>query len=900
MSKISSSFLLALALIFGNATAQNVYNNVLPKSGAIQLDGVNKSQHVSDSHVDQNDPHFGEKCHQKTRMQALMESNSQYREGVAAAKKETRRIMAELESGLRATPPVYTIPVVFHVIHKGENVGSGTNISDAQLMSSIDALNRDYRRTNADGGIAQGAGPDTEIQFCLASVDPNGNPHSGINRVNGTSVSGYSGSGITGSNESSVKALSRWDNRYYLNIWVVSEINNNGADVSNPANFGGGTLGYAYLPTNPVTWNSDLDGIVALNLCVGNDPNGSNGYRLWPWGSLTNRTITHEVGHFLGLNHPFENTFSCSESNCNTQGDEICDTPVTLQGSGCNSPACPNTIVENYMDYTDESCQDMFTNDQTSVMRGVLSGVRNALVNTNNCSVSSNDYDAGITGISTPSGNLCSTSFVPVVTLYNYGSTTLTSVNINYYVDAQAPTTYNWSGSLSSGSSTTVTLSSVNTSVGAHTFTATTVSGTLNTNQNDQDTSNDDASTSFNTGGSGTQVTLTLDLDCFGEETTWEIVNSNNQVVLSGGPYVNNANGETVVETVCLDQGCYDFNIEDSYGDGVYGSQWQGCTINGNYTITDDNSTLVQMSAQNGDFGFGTTHNFCIGGGGSTTTCEDLATNDGEGFIVNSNDFPNFDVQALDNDQEAVATQLANAGFTSNWMVLYNEVAPGDTNWFFGATSWHANTAAAADNWFTFGPVTMLNDDGEIRWKHSYGDNDYRDGYELLVNTSGTNIADFNGATTLYAVSDNQASTDGDTVWVQQSVSLPAGTYAGQSLYFGFHHDALDMFLLFLDDIIVEGCESTLVGTNEDAGFEMNVFPNPSNGNFTFVYNMETSEVLNFELFNALGQQVWIHQSNGNNSGRQIIETEKLSGGVYTLMVKGETTHASERLILSK
>jgi len=194
----------------------------------------------------------------------------------------------------------------------------------------------------------------------------------------------------------------------------------------------------------------------------------------------------------------------------------------------------------------------------------------------------------------------------------------------------------------------------------------------------------------------------------------------------------------------------------------------------------------------------------------------------------------------------------------------------------------------------------MLNDDGEISWKHRMPDKNFRDGYEVLVNTSGTDIADFNGATTLYAVNDNDPSTLYDTVYTQQSVTLPAGTYAGQSLYFGFHHDALNMFLLFIDDIIVEGCESTLVGLNEDSGLEMRVFPNPSTGDFTFVYNMETSEVLNFELFNAMGQQVWTHTSSGNNSGRQTLDTEKLSGGVYTLIVKGETTHASERLILSK
>ena len=435
----------ALILSVGLLSAQNQINDIFSKSDARASVIDSKSTAVSNGGLDLSTANLlGEKCLQNSKTEALKNTNELYRQGWESAREMTWRIAEEISSGERATPPVYTIPVVFHVIHKGENIGTGTNISDAQIQSAVDALNRDYRRTSADGGIAQGAGPDTEIQFCLAGVAPNGNPHSGINRVNGTGVSGYSGSGITSSNESSVKALSRWDNRYYMNVWVVSEIENNGADLSNPSNWGGGTLGYAYQPTNPVTWNSDLDGIVVVNLCVGNDPNQSNGFRLWPWGALTNRTLTHEVGHFLALDHTFQGN-SCSESNCNTQGDGICDTPPTVQGSTCNSPACNNTQVENYMDYTSETCQDQFTSGQSTVMRGVLAGVRNALVNTSNCGVST-DFDAGISAISTPNGALCQTSFTPSVTLNNYGSTTLTSVQIQYFVDAGAPATYNWRG----------------------------------------------------------------------------------------------------------------------------------------------------------------------------------------------------------------------------------------------------------------------------------------------------------------------------------------------------------------------------------------------------------------------------------------------------------------------
>ena len=291
---------------------------------------------------------------------------------------------AEVAKGGEA---VYVIPVVFHIIHKGEPVGTGTNLSSAQVESAIEALNRDYGATSADGGIAQSSDPtaagNTNIQFCLASVDPSGNPTTGINRVNGTSVFQYDANGITSTNEVAIKNLSRWDNRYYMNVWVVSEIDGNNGDLPNPNFFAGGTLGYAYYPTLPIPYNSEKDGIVVVNVCVGNDPNGTHGFRLWQ-NAKENRTLTHEVGHFLNLRHTFIGE-SCYEQNCNLQGDLVCDTPPTVFNYSCNSPACSgNQQIENYLDYT-TSCSEMFTEGQKERMRATLAEVRTELVNNQNC-----------------------------------------------------------------------------------------------------------------------------------------------------------------------------------------------------------------------------------------------------------------------------------------------------------------------------------------------------------------------------------------------------------------------------------------------------------------------------------------------------------------------------------
>ncbi|MCF8461118.1 MAG: T9SS type A sorting domain-containing protein [Flavobacteriales bacterium] len=840
----------------------------------------------------------GERCLQHSVTEARMESNLAYRQGVEEARQITNQIVREFESGERnAAATVYTVPIVFHVIHKGEAVGSGTNISSAQIQSAVDAMNRDYRRTSANGGVGQGAGPDIEVQFCLAGVDPQGNPHSGINRVNGTTVSGYSGSGITSSNEETVKALSKWDNRYYMNVWVVSEIENNGADVANPDNFSGGVLGYAYIPQSPITAMSAYDGIVALNLCVGNDPNGSLGYRLW-FATTLNRTLTHEAGHFLGISHVF------NDNNPNTcaDGDGFADTPNAKQVSSnsCSYPsACTNQMIENYMDYTNDVCQNRFTENQKTYMRGVLTGVRTLLVQTSNCGISTN-FDAAISAISTPSGSLCQTSFTPVVTLNNYGATTLTSVQIQYFVDALTPATYNWTGSLASNNSVNVTLNSVSTTTGAHTFTARTVTNTLNGSNTDQVTSNNQTVTNFSVATGGSAVNLTLNVDCWGSEVTWDIKNSSNTVVASGGPYTDNASGEQFIQSFCLAQGCYDFTIYDSQGDGMYGTQWSGCTVNGNYTITDGSNTLVQMTAQNAAYGASATHNFCIGGGGTTVVCDDLVEFDGQYFYVNDTDAPNFAAQLFDVDAQTLASTLTAAGWTSDWMGFYEIVAPGDTNFFYRAASWFVNATVPANNWITFGPITMPSDGGTLTWNHRFGDNDYRDGYSVLLNTTGTAVANFTGATTLRTYADNAVSTDGDTTWTAQTVSLPSNPYAFQSIYIGFRHTGLDQFFLDLDDIIVEGCSSITVDVSETEQFDLRVYPNPSSDNFTFSYSSDVSSKLDFRMLNSLGQEVWNYQTSGQTAGTHQIDTRGLATGIYTLVVKGDRLNVSERLILTK
>ena len=212
---------------------------------------------------------------------------------------------------------------------------------------------------------------------------------------------------------------------------------------------------------------------------------------------------------------------------------------------------------------------------------------------------SSTANDAGINSVTSPTGSICATSDSPVVVLRNYGSNTLTSVNINYSLDG-SNSTYNWSGSLAQNATTNVTLPSVSFGSGNHTFDASTSSPN---GQADENAANDGASSSFSSGSNN--VTLSITFDNYPEETSWDIKDSGGGTVALGGTYGSQADGSTLVIPLCLADACFDFTIYDAYGDGIccgYG--------NGSYTLTEDASGTVL--ANGGSFASSETTNFCV------------------------------------------------------------------------------------------------------------------------------------------------------------------------------------------------------------------------------------------------------------------------------------------------
>jgi PKD repeat protein len=245
------------------------------------------------------------------------------------------------------------IPVVFHVIH----MGGAENISRAQILDQVQTLNLDYSRTNLDTAntrpifkpVAAGA----NVEFRLATLDPNGNCTDGVVRVM---------SPLTENATDAVKAVSYWPSNKYFNVWVVKSIDSDGG--------GGTTLGYAQFPG---FGSAQTDGVV-----IRHDYTGSIGTAA-PFGGA-GRTLTHEAGHWLGLFHTFQG--GCAGGFF---GEAIDDTPPVLEAnSTCSfstntctndNPDLPDQI-ENYMDYTGGTCQNMFTIGQVDAMNTVLNSTR--------------------------------------------------------------------------------------------------------------------------------------------------------------------------------------------------------------------------------------------------------------------------------------------------------------------------------------------------------------------------------------------------------------------------------------------------------------------------------------------------------------------------------------------
>lgn len=264
------------------------------------------------------------------------------------------------------------IPVVFHIIHEG----GIENISKAQILDQLVRLNKDLSLTNADfsqvPACHAAVAADCEIEFRLATKDPQGNCTDGILRV-------YSSKTNEASNQNGIKAVSHWDSFRYLNVWVAKSIGSLGG-------VGGEVLGYAQFPAGGFL---STDGVVIRHDCIGSIGTAQNGI----FGPRLGRTMTHEIGHWLGLRHIW------GDANCGSDGVEdtppaygpnfgICYSdfpyiPVVVVGgqtATCNTDTACGEMFENYMDYSDDACMAMFSQGQKAIMNGVFANFRFYLI----------------------------------------------------------------------------------------------------------------------------------------------------------------------------------------------------------------------------------------------------------------------------------------------------------------------------------------------------------------------------------------------------------------------------------------------------------------------------------------------------------------------------------------
>ncbi len=380
-----------------------------------------------------------------------------YKNGYNVGNTTNLKSIAQKTSGVNGT--VYLIPIVFHILHEN----GSEKIDESQVIDQVRILNRDYRKLNADTTNALAVFKpligDVEIEFRLATIDPNGNCTNGIIYHQTTNTDWIEGNSAyyayTGT------TAGKWDPRKYLNVYVVKSITSSTGTS--------GIAGYTY---KPGTWSSGAaqDAIAILHSYVGSIGTGA---------AFSSRALTHEIGHWFNLSHPWGDTNQPGVSCSGT--DNVTDTPTTKGFTSC--PASSNTaayqvcnagVSENYQNYMDYSyCSIMFTKGQVTRMRSA------ATSSTSGRSTLSGSSNLVATGVTNP--QVC----VPVAE-FNSNKTHVCSGQTVQFTDNSMnahPTAWSWSfaGGTPATSTDSIPVITYNTpGTYAVTYTATTSAGSNN------------------------------------------------------------------------------------------------------------------------------------------------------------------------------------------------------------------------------------------------------------------------------------------------------------------------------------------------------------------------------------------------------------------------------------
>ena len=691
----------------------------------------------------------------------------------------TRDYLLSNPQGERA---LVTIPVVVHVVYNT----TAENISDAQIQSQINVLNQDFRKLNADvantPGAFAGLASDSNIEFCLATVDPNGNPTNGVLRVPTTATSFGTNNTVKSSTSGGSNA---WNAGKYLNMWVC--------DIS------GGTLGYAQFPGG----SASTDGVV-----IDYQYFGTLGTATAPFNK--GRTATHEVGHWLNLRH----IWGDDGTGC-TGSDQVTDTP-NAAGPNYGCPAFPTVTCSNgpngdmfmnYMDYTDDACMFMFSSGQVSRMQALFAtgGARASLLTSNGC------------GTAGP-----------------------------------APT--------------------CNDGV-----------------QNGTETGIDCGGSCAPCPCNGTSLTLAIIFDNYPAETAWNIRNSANAIVASGGPYSGQTANSTLNVPICLGNDCYTLTFTDTYGDGMC------CTYgNGSYRLIGPSGTLVS----GGTFTTSQATQFCVGST-PAPTCTD--------GIQNGNE-----------------TGIDCGGSCAPCVTPCTVTTVNSNNFEAGLGIWTDGGTDCARISGTTSPSGT--------WAIRLRDNTS----SSVMSTTNINLANYNEITVSFkfrTVSfENgedfwvQLSTNGGTSYTTRATYVAGTGFANNTVYsvnvvipgpftsttrVRFRADASDDDdALYIDDVVITGCvvaareeeaNASIINNSVEAISAVNIYPNPVADALYIDYLLAESGTVEISVLDLQGRVIE-KKSQDLQEGmqHQAYDTQNLAAGTYLLMVSNNGQRSVKRFMVQR
>ena len=427
----------------------------------------------------------------------------------------------------------YNIPVVFHILYNNNT----QQISNSQILSQLQVLNDDFRRNNVDANNTPNdfvsIASDTEINFCLAKRDPQNDTTTGITYTN-TDVSSFSLYDVRVFHDS-LGGKNIWDPKKYLNIYVCN--------LSN-------ALGFSSFPGGSL----NKDGVV-----IDYQNFGTNGTVIAPYN--LGRTATHEVGHWFNLFHIWGN------GNCSS--DMVDDTPVQeMENYGCSvhpSPSCSNSgdMFQNYMDYSNDNCMNLFTEGQKTRMHATLNTERIEIANSFACSLPFEDI--GITENIFPFNNqvVCGSEIDITTSVMNFSDKNINDFSIYYSIDNQDFEQFNWSGNLLANSSQEIQIGNTFLMPGIHQLTIYT---DMPNGFRDLNATNDTLNIEFEV-KDGNEINLTIQSDNYGEEISWQITDDFGVIQFEENNVLSNQEN---IYQLCLDNNiCYTFTIFDQESDGI-------------------------------------------------------------------------------------------------------------------------------------------------------------------------------------------------------------------------------------------------------------------------------------------------------------------------------------------